>query len=117
MPSFTGKRIRLVSAHNQYLGARPDGSLCATTNCGDSEIWSVDDAGQGDVFLRSDQGTLVAANDTGGLFTTRVLGNWERWRIEDAPGGRFLLTSKSHGTHLGARPDGGLYAHANALAY
>ncbi|MEZ4450128.1 MAG: hypothetical protein R3B09_11680 [Nannocystaceae bacterium] len=112
-----GARIILSSKSDdaKHPGARPDGSLYTQTNDGEWETWSVQDAGNGLVYLASFHGTLLGSRADGSVYVTANRQAWEQWRIEAAAGGRFLLTSATHGLHLGASPDGGLYTSANKL--
>lgn len=101
--------------NTKHLGARPDGSIYVHTNKLAFETWTIQDAGDGEVFLVSCHQTHLGSHAGGTVYAHTNRLAWERWRIEPAPEGRVLLTSVAHGLHLGVRPDGSVYTHANTL--
>jgi hypothetical protein len=119
MAEFLNQRVFLVSNSdtNKQLGARPDGTVYTNSNLLAWETWTVQDAGNGEVFLVSTHNTQLGSKADGSVYTNSNRLAWERWRIEHAEGGRFLFTSVAHGLHLGARPDGSVYTHTNRLGW
>lgn len=103
-------------ALNLRLGARPDRSVYGNANRLEWEIWRVEDAGNGQVYLVSAHGLQLGADPSGRVYTHSNRQEWERWRFVVGPNKTTLIRS-AHGQHLGVRPDGSVYTHTNALEW
>ncbi|WP_224369537.1 Vps62-related protein [Hyalangium versicolor] len=115
---FIGQRISFTSHHGTLLGARPDGSLYAINeSVGTATTWSVQDAGNGLVYLVSANNTQLGSRQDGSVYTHSNRAEWERWRLEPQANGRVLITSAQFGLHLGVAPEGRFYTHSNTAEW
>ncbi|BAZ49654.1 hypothetical protein NIES4103_22660 [Nostoc sp. NIES-4103] len=123
---FLNQRVFLISNSdtNKQLGVKPDGTVYThlpNELAWDElawDIWTVQDAGNGTVFLVSALDTQLGSRPDGSVYTNSNRREWEQWRIEPVDEGRFFLfTSVTHGLHLGARPDGSVYTHTNRASW
>lgn len=111
-----GARIFLTNfEHIVQLGATPDGALYMHTNTQTWEIWTVEDAGGGQSFLRSAHGTYLGSRQDGTVYLTQKREAWERWAIQFGDGIR--IRSTQWGLRLGSRPDGSIYTHSNMQSW
>lgn len=111
-----GARILLTNfEHVKQLGATPEGAVYMHTNTQNWETWTVEDAGSGQCYLRSDHGTYLGSRQDGSVYVTRNREAWERWTLSFDDGIR--VRSAQWGLHLGSRPDGSLYTHANRQSW
>ncbi|MBK8263450.1 MAG: hypothetical protein IPK80_19170 [Nannocystis sp.] len=111
-----GRQFLSNTALNLRLGARPDRSVYGHANRLEWEIWRVEDAGDGLVYLVSAHGLQLGATPDGRVYTHTNRDAWERWRFVEGPNNTTLIRS-AHGQHLGVRPDGSVYTHSNSAEW
>lgn len=105
-------------AHLKQIGVTWDRQLYMTTNRAAYERWTVEDAGNGQVYLRSAaHGSYLGSNDARAVYATNAAGEWERWLIVTVAEGVVLIRSVKWGLHLGALPEGALYTHPNTYEW
>jgi hypothetical protein len=107
-----GARVLLTNfEHVVQLGATPETKVYMHANKDTWERWTVEDAGNGRVFLRSAHGTYLGSRANGEVYVTPNRDSWERWIISFNDG--FRIRSAEWNLNLGSRPDGSIYTHAN----
>jgi len=76
-----GGRVQIMSSHNTYLGAKPDGAVYAEGHCKEWEMWFQER--RGDRFaLRSHHGQYLTADQQGNLRTKQCqVQDWELFRM------------------------------------
>lgn len=107
-----GSRVLLTNfEHLTQIGATPDRGVYMHANKLGWETWSIEDAGGGQVYLRSAHGTYLGSRQNGEVYVTPNRDAWERWVLttDDA----VRLRSAQWGLNLGSRPDGSIYTHTN----
>ncbi|WAS95753.1 aerolysin family beta-barrel pore-forming toxin [Nannocystis punicea] len=106
------------STHLKQLGIRPDMSIYVHPNRDVWERWKVEDAGKGQVYLRSAaHGTFLGSRQDGSVYGTVNRDLWERWYILPVAPDLVLIRSAQWGLHLGARPDDSIYTHLNTYEW
>jgi len=111
-----GSRVLLTNfEHIVQLGATPERTVYMHANKDTWEIWSIEDAGGGLVYLRSAHGTYLGSLGNGTVYLTPNRDAWERWVLTTDDCVR--LRSAQWGLNLGSRPDGSVYTHANRLQW
>ncbi|WP_169796699.1 Vps62-related protein [Chondromyces crocatus] len=111
--------ITVVNAeHRTSLGARSDGGVQARAESYGAQFsWTVDDAGNGLVYLVSEHGLQLGARPDGSVYLSSNRLEWERWRITGVDQGAVAITSAEHKTNLSARPDGSLFMAGHVQAW
>ena len=88
VPNLIGERVSFQNVATQrWLDTDPDATVGQSVQRGDDDIWLVEDAGDGAVFLRSEvTGRYLDGDRSGDVGTSAVPRDDDRWFIEDRNG-------------------------------